>query len=170
MALSGSGLVAPSPPRPGQDEIRQLIFRPYKSGEQPAFLPGPDRFRYGSIWILRGLVSSGDRGSSPLFYLPGSYTSLGCLVTDRYVKSYGPAARQGDGVLWPGPDRPAPRPRNHLILVQSATCPSAGPPRLAFLLDASPPGPSHPAPVPPSTVPQPSRRKTKHSWGECRLR
>ena len=44
MALAGSGLVAPSPPRPGQDEIRQLIFRPYQSGEQPAHLRG----RYGN--------------------------------------------------------------------------------------------------------------------------
>ena len=41
MALPGSGLVAPSPPRPGQDEIRQLIFRPYQSGEQPAHFRRP---------------------------------------------------------------------------------------------------------------------------------
>ena len=36
MALPGPGLVAPSPPRPGQDEFRYLSFRPYQTGEQPA--------------------------------------------------------------------------------------------------------------------------------------
>ena len=38
VALPGLGLVPPSPPRPGQDEIRPLLFRPYQAGEQSAYL------------------------------------------------------------------------------------------------------------------------------------
>ena len=38
VALPGLGLVPPSPPRPGQDEIRPLFFRPYQAGEQSAYL------------------------------------------------------------------------------------------------------------------------------------
>ena len=38
MALPGSGLMAASPPRPVQDEIRRLAFRPYQTDEQPAHL------------------------------------------------------------------------------------------------------------------------------------
>ena len=38
MATPGSGLVAPSPPRPVQDEIRQLVLRPNQAGEQSAHL------------------------------------------------------------------------------------------------------------------------------------
>ena len=38
MALLGAGLVATSPRRPVQDEIRRLAFRPNKAGEQPAHL------------------------------------------------------------------------------------------------------------------------------------
>ena len=30
--------MAPSPPRPVQDEVRQLVLCPYKAGEQPAHL------------------------------------------------------------------------------------------------------------------------------------
>ena len=40
VALPGPGLVPPSPPRPGQDEIRHLLFRPYQAGEQSAHLRG----------------------------------------------------------------------------------------------------------------------------------
>ena len=38
VVLLGAGLVATSPPRPVQDEIRRLAFRPNKAGEQPAHL------------------------------------------------------------------------------------------------------------------------------------
>ena len=38
MAAACSCLVAPSPPRPVQDEIRRMAFRPYQSGEQPSHL------------------------------------------------------------------------------------------------------------------------------------
>ena len=38
VALPGPGLVAPSPPRPVQDEFRHSVFRPYEAGEQPAHL------------------------------------------------------------------------------------------------------------------------------------
>ena len=38
MASPGSGLVTPSPPRPGQDQIRRLVICPYEAGEQPAHL------------------------------------------------------------------------------------------------------------------------------------
>ena len=38
VALPGPGLVPPSPPRPGQAEIRHLLFRPYQAGEQSAHL------------------------------------------------------------------------------------------------------------------------------------
>ena len=53
MALPGSGLVAPSPPRPGQDEIRQLIFRPYQSGEQPAHLRVNDGLEMSHFYGLK---------------------------------------------------------------------------------------------------------------------
>ena len=59
MALASSGLVAPSPPRPGQDEIRQLIFRPYKSGEQPAHLRG----RYGNQLFIGTVAAPFSPGS-----------------------------------------------------------------------------------------------------------
>ena len=38
MVLAGSGLVAPSPPGPIQDEIRWLFLCPYQASEQPAHL------------------------------------------------------------------------------------------------------------------------------------
>ena len=38
MATPGSCLVAPSPPRPVQDEIRRLVLCPYEAGQQPVHL------------------------------------------------------------------------------------------------------------------------------------
>ena len=53
MAMPGSGLVAASPPRPGQDEIRHLVFRQYEPGEQPAHL----RHRQGNQLFIRTVVA-----------------------------------------------------------------------------------------------------------------
>ena len=53
MAAACSCLMAPSPPRPVQDEIRRLAFRPYQSGEQPSHL----RNRYWNQ-LLIGAVTA----------------------------------------------------------------------------------------------------------------
>ena len=59
MTTLGSGLMSASPPRPGQDEIRQLIFRPYQSGEQPAHLWG----RYGNQLFIGTVAAPFSPGS-----------------------------------------------------------------------------------------------------------
>ena len=48
MALLCSGLVASSPPRPVQDEIRRWAFPPYQAGEQPADL----QYRHGNQFCI----------------------------------------------------------------------------------------------------------------------
>ena len=53
VAMLGSGLVTPSPPRPVQDEIRRLVFRPYQAGEQPAHL----RHREGNQFLIQTEVA-----------------------------------------------------------------------------------------------------------------
>ena len=53
VALPGPGLVPPSPPRPGQDEIRHLFFRPYQAGEQSAHL----RDRQGYQLFIRTVAA-----------------------------------------------------------------------------------------------------------------
>ena len=53
VALPGPGLVPPSPPRPGQDEIRHLLFRPYQAGEQSAHL----RDRQGYQLFIRTVAA-----------------------------------------------------------------------------------------------------------------
>ena len=53
VAMLGSGLVAPSPPGPVQDEIRRLVFRPYQAGEQSAHL----RHRNGNQFLIQTEVA-----------------------------------------------------------------------------------------------------------------
>ena len=53
MATPGSGLVASSPPRPIQDEIRQLVLRPYEAGEQSAHF----RHCHGNQLFIRAVVA-----------------------------------------------------------------------------------------------------------------
>ena len=53
MATAGSGLVASSPPRPIQDEIRQLVLRPYEAGEQSAHF----RHCHGNQLFIRAVVA-----------------------------------------------------------------------------------------------------------------
>ncbi len=53
MATPGSGLVASSPPRPIQDEIRQLVLRPYEAGEQSAHF----RRCHGNQLFIRAVVA-----------------------------------------------------------------------------------------------------------------
>ncbi len=51
MTTPGRCLVAPSPPRPGQDEIRQLVLRPYQACQQPSHLRDShgDQFLIGAV-------------------------------------------------------------------------------------------------------------------------
>ena len=65
VALPGSGLVATAPPRSGQDEIRQLGFRPYEAGWQPTHLGG----RQGNQVFIRASVAR--LGNIGVFYLAG---------------------------------------------------------------------------------------------------
>ena len=53
VALFGSGLVASSSPRPIQDQIRRLSFRPYETGNQPAHL----RHGYGNQLFIETVVA-----------------------------------------------------------------------------------------------------------------
>ena len=53
VAFLGSGLVAPSPPRPVQDEIRRLVLCPYKAGRQPAHL----RDRHWNQLFIRAVAA-----------------------------------------------------------------------------------------------------------------
>ena len=53
MATPGSGLVASSPPRPIQDEIRQLVLRLYEAGEQSSHF----RHCHGNQLFIRAVVA-----------------------------------------------------------------------------------------------------------------
>ena len=53
MALLGLGLVAPSPPRPVQDEIRWLFLCPHQACNQPAHL----RHGYGNQLFIETVVA-----------------------------------------------------------------------------------------------------------------
>ena len=59
VATSGSGLVAASPPRPVQDEIRRLVLCPYKAGQQPAHL----RHCHGNQLFVRAVAAPFSPGS-----------------------------------------------------------------------------------------------------------
>ena len=53
MAAACSCLVAPSPPRPVQDEIWLLVLCPYQSGEQPAHL----RYSHGNQFLIGSILA-----------------------------------------------------------------------------------------------------------------
>ena len=68
VALLGSSLVAPSPPRPIQNEIRWLFLCPYQASEPPPHL----RYGYGNQLLIGAVVA-------PFFPI----SSARCLITVR---------------------------------------------------------------------------------------